>query len=257
MKALITGASSGIGRDMAVLFAKKGIDLVLVARRVERLEVIRRHFEGKVDIKVIQADLSDEKQVISLYEQTKEDNIDILVNNAGFGACEYFYSGSLDNDLKMIRTNVVAVHILTKLFLKDFVSRDSGFILNVASSAAFFPGPLMATYYSTKSYVYKMTESVWEELKSSGSHVHISVLCPGPVSTEFNRVANVNFGIPGLKSREVAEYAAACMFLGKRVIIPGILAKAAHIVSGIIPEKILMKSVYGFQKIKLSRNNNK
>ena len=97
-----------------------------------------------------------------------------------------------------------------------------------------------------------MTESVWEELKSSGSHVHISVLCPGPVSTEFNRVANVNFGIPGLKSREVAEYAAACMFSGKRVIIPGILAKAAHIVSGIIPEKILMKSVYGFRRLSLA-----
>ena len=162
MKALITGASSGIGLDMARYLAKQKCELILVAKDKEKLEKVQETLPTKVTI--IVADLSNEQKVKELYVLTKKENIDILINNAGFGDFGFFTETDLNKEINMIDTNIRAVHILTKSFLKDMEKRDSGYILNVASSAAFQPGPLMATYYATKSYVYQLTEAIYYEL---------------------------------------------------------------------------------------------
>ena len=148
MKALITGASSGIGRDMARVLAKAKVDLILVARRKERLMELKK--ELPVHVTVVVLDVSKRENCEALYQRFVHEPIDILINNAGFGDYGEFHETELDKDLQMVQTNIQAVHILTKLFLKDFIRRDKGYILNVASSAAFLPGPLMATYYATK-----------------------------------------------------------------------------------------------------------
>ena len=203
MRALITGASSGIGREMAIYLAELKVDLILVGRNKEQLERLQNGL--KVDTKVIVADLSDITKVKELYVLTKEDNVDILINNAGFGLFGKFYETDLNRELEMINTNIVAVHLLTKLFLRDMKKRNSGYILNVASSAAFGPGPLMSTYYATKAYVNNLTEAINEELRREECNVVISSLCPGPVDTNFNKVANVNFSVKAMNSRDVAR----------------------------------------------------
>ena len=203
MKALITGASSGIGRDMARYLASLGHELILVGRNKESLEELQN--ELKVDSKVIIADLSDLTKVKEVYVLTKNENIDILINNAGFGLFGKSYETDLILELEMIHPNVEAVHLLTKLFLRDMQKKNSGYILNVASLAAFGPGPLMATYYATKAYVNNLTEAINEELRRSNSNVFVCSLCPGPVNTNFNDVAEVHFNVKALSSEEVAR----------------------------------------------------
>ena len=207
MKVLITGASSGIGRDMAEIFAQKGYNLVLVSRSEEKLQKVKENIlkNNKVDIEIVSIDLSNEQNCKELHNRVKD--VDILVNNAGFGDCGEFTKTDLEKELKMINTNIVAYHILTKLYLKDMKEKNSGKILNVASIAGFMPGPLMATYYSTKSYIVRLSESIREELKKDKSKVQISILCPGPVATDFNNVANVKFHMREASSDKVAKYA--------------------------------------------------
>ena len=166
MKALITGASSGIGKDMAKILYDKGYELILVSKDKEKLT---NAFPSDEKIKLISMDISLVENCIKLYETVKNENIDILINNAGFGLFGNFNETDLNKELNMIDTNIKAVNVLTKLFLKDFIKKDSGYILNVASSAAFLPGPLMATYYSTKAYVYRLTLSIKEELNRMNS----------------------------------------------------------------------------------------
>lgn len=249
MKALITGASSGIGRDMARYLASLGHDLILVARREDRLLSLKSEIQN-VDIKVIKCDVSDIDQCKSLYNQLKEENIDILINNAGFGLAGKFTETDLDKEVSMINTNITGLHVLTKLFLKDFVKRDSGYILNVASSAAFMAGPLLSTYYATKNYVLRLTEAIFEELKKDGSNVHVSALCPGPVDTEFNDVADVAFALKGLKSKDVAKLGIDKMFKNKLIIIPGFIMKSGIFFKRFLPEKILLSISYMVQKKK-------
>ena len=181
MKVLITGASSGIGKDLAKVFAQKGYNLVLISRTEEKLQDVKEEIlkDNTVDIEIIAMDLSNEQNCKELHNRVKD--VDILVNNAGFGDCGEFTKTDLEKELKMINTNIVAYHILTKLYLKDMKEKNSGKILNVASIAGFMPGPLMATYYSTKSYVVRLSESIREELKKDKSNVQIRILCPGPV----------------------------------------------------------------------------
>ena len=151
----------------------------------------------------------------------------------------------------MIDINIRAVHILTKSFLKDMEKRDSGYILNVASSAAFQPGPLMATYYATKSYVYQLTEAIYYEQKKKKSNVHVSVLCPGPVATNFNNVANVNFAVKPLTSEYVARYAIDNMFKEKMLIIPGFKMKCAKFFGRFVSDKFLLRMAYRIQRRKV------
>ena len=248
MKALITGASSGIGRDMARYMASLGYDLILVGRDKEKLEDLQRTL--KVNSNIIIADLSDSTKVKEVYVMTKNENIDVLINNAGFGAFGKFYETDLNNEIDMINTNVVAVHLLTKLFLRDMQKRNSGYILNVASSAAFGPGPLMATYYATKAYVNNLTEAINEELRRENSNVFICSLCPGPVDTNFNNVAGVSFSVKPLTSEEVARYAINSMFKKKVVIIPGFNMKLALFGRRFVSRKFLRKLTYNIQKSK-------
>ena len=249
MKALITGASSGIGLDIARYLATKKYELILVARDREKLESIQEALSTKVTI--IVADLSNEQKVKELYILTKKENIDILINNAGFGLYGDFTTTDLQQELDMIDTNIKAVHILTKAFLKDMEKRNSGYILNVSSSAAFQPGPLMSTYYATKSYVYQLSEALWYEQKKKKTNVQISVLCPGPVDTSFNKRAGVNFSVKPLKSTYVAKYAIDQMMEKKKMlIIPGFKMKCAKFFGRFVSDKFLLRCAYRIQKKK-------
>ena len=182
--------------------------------------------------------------------ESLKENIDILINNAGFGTFGEFTKTDLQTELNMIDTNIKAVHILTKSFLKDMEKRNSGYILNVASSAAFQPGPLMSTYYATKSYVYQLSEALWYEQKKKKSKVQISVLCPGPVDTNFNAVAGVKFGVKPLESTYVAKYAIDEMMKGKMLIIPGFTMKCAKFFGRFVSDKFLLRCAYRIQKKK-------
>ncbi len=247
MKALITGASSGIGRDIARELSKRGYELILVSRDIERLNRVKEQLKTKVE--TVSVDLSVAENCIKLHERFRD--IDLLVNNAGFGDCGKFTETKLDKELKMIDTNIVAYHILTKLYLQDMKERNRGRILNVASIAGFMPGPLMATYYATKSYVVRLSESIREELRREKSKVQISILCPGPVDTNFNKVADVQFALKGLSSQYVAKYAINEMIKGKFYIVPGTKIKLARFASKITPSNIVARVSYNMQKRKI------
>lgn len=248
MKALITGASTGIGRDMARTLHARGIELILVARSADRLEELKSELDGKP--RIISSDLSVEENCRKLYEETKSENIDILINNAGFGTYGMSSEVDLDTELNMIDLNVKSVHILTKLFLSDFEERNRGYIMNVASIAAFLSGPLMSTYYATKGYVLKFSTAIYEELRRKKKNVHISVLCPGPVDTEFNKRAGVKFLINGHTSKFVADYAIKKMFRKKLLIIPGFMVKMGVFFQRLAPTKMLLKISYRLQSCK-------
>ena len=247
MRALITGASSGIGRDIAINLSEKGYDLILVARDLEKLNEVKSKLHTNVE--VVSMDISKAENCKELNEKYKD--IDILVNNAGFGDCGYFTKTSLDKELKMIDTNIVAYHVLTKLYLQDMKQRNSGKILNVASIAGFMPGPLMATYYSTKAYVVRLSEAIREELRREKSNVQISILCPGPVNTNFNKVADVQFALKGLSSEYVAKYAVDKLFKRKFYIVPGWKIKLAKFGAKIAPNNLVAKICYNMQKRKI------
>lgn len=262
MQALITGASSGIGRDIARVLYKKGYELVLVARDESKLNELKEELSSNskekdlpekrnndTQIKVISMDLSIEENCKQLYNM--EPNIDLLINNAGFGVCGEFTKTELDKEISLINTNIQAVHILTKLYLQNMKKRNSGQILNVASIAGFMPGPLMATYYASKAYVVRLSEAIREELKKAKSKVKISILCPGPVSTNFNKVADVEFAVKSLSSAYVAKYAINKLEKGKFYIIPGFSIKLAKIGSKITPTAIVSKISYRMQKRKI------
>ena len=251
MKALITGASSGIGRDMARELNRRGFSLILVAREKEKLQMLQEELKG--DVKIIVADLANEAKLKELYILCKNDNIDVLINNAGFGLFGKFDEVDLASEMEMINVNIKAVHVLTKLFLKDMKKRNSGYILNVASSAAFGPGPLMTTYYSTKAYVLRLTTSIYEELRRDKSNVVVSCLCPGPVKTNFNNRANVEFSVKPLSSEFVAKYAIDNMFNKKLIIIPGFGMKIAYFFERFLTTKGLAKITYNIQKRKNSK----
>ena len=246
MKALVTGASSGIGRDIAKELSKRGYDLILVARDLEKLNELKS--ELKTNSEAVEMDVSIPENCKQLHEKYKD--IDILVNNAGFGGCGYFSSTNLEKEIQMINTNIIGYHVLTKLYLQDMKKRNSGKILNVASIAGFMPGPLMATYYATKNYVVALTRAVRKELKKKKSNVKISLLCPGPVDTNFNKVANVKFKIPGLSSEKVAQYAIDKMLKNKFMILPGTLIKIGKAFSEITPDIIKEEVAYHAQKRK-------
>ena len=272
MWALITGASSGIGRDMSRYLYKLGYNLILVARdenkMLELKEELEKYDGSNEDIKetstyqnsdykttkkminVISADLSNKEECFKLYEKTKEFDIDILVNNAGFGVFGEFSKTDLGIEINLINTNITAVHILTKLYLQDMIKKNKGHILNVASIAGMEPGPLMAAYYASKAYVIRLSRAINKELRKDKSNVKISILCPGPTNTNFNNVANVVFKSPSMPSEKVAKYGIDKTLKGKLIIIPGILNKSVRLFSKIIPDFILETCAYHIQRRK-------
>lgn len=244
MKALITGATSGIGMSIARQLRKRGWELILTGRNEAVLEELRDEL-GNTEI--IAADLADRSEVFRVYEFCRDKDVDMLVNNAGYGLFGRFEQTDLDDELNMINVNIVALHILTKLFLRDFKMRDHGMILNVASSAGFMTGPLLSSYYASKNYVVRLSLAVAEELRRDKSKVTITLLCPGPVDTNFNKRAGVSFSIKPISADYAAEYAIRRTFAGQLIAIPGLTAKAGVFASRFVPHKLLSAVVYGIQ----------
>ncbi len=241
MIALVTGASSGLGRDMARSLARRGIDLIITARRGDRLSELKSELCAAYDIRVkcVTADLSDINAVKRLYESVRKYRIDILINNAGFGVFGEFTESSLQDELDMIDVNIKAMHTLFKLFLKDFTARGCGFILNTASAAGFLPGPWFSSYYASKAYIVRLTQAVAEELRSKKSGVRVAVLCPGPVATEFDRVANVRFLTRPYSSEKLAEHAIDELLRGEFLITENAFTKALIYGAKLVPDRIL------------------
>ena len=256
MIALITGASSGIGRDIARELAKKNYNIIAVARNEQALKEIKTELEGnyKINVDVRAMDLIDRDGCKKLHDDIKKQygTIDILVNDAGFGTCGKFTETNLEKELGMIDTNIVALHILTKLFLQDMVKENKGHILNVASIAGFMPGPLMATYYSSKAYVVRLTQSIRHELYKQHSKVKISALCPGPVATNFNKVADVKFNIAQANSKQVAKYAVNKMLKNRTLIFPNFFIWLGRLFAKILPDQVAAFFCYYAQKRKIS-----
>ena len=250
MKALITGASSGIGREMAYYLASKNIDLILVARRKDELLKIKNELKN-VKVQIMPLDLCEMDNLELLWNETQDKDVDILINNAGFGLFGEFSKTSLERELQMIDLNIVALHYLTKKFLVEFEEKGRGYILNVASSAGFMSGPKLSTYYATKNYVCRLTEAIYQELKMKKSNVHISALCPGPVDTEFNKVANGTFKTKSADSKYVAKYAIDKMFKGKLIIVPTFYMKLSLLAAKLAPRKLMLRIVYSIQDNKM------
>jgi len=227
--ALVTGASSGIGLELATLLARGGYDLVLVARRRERLEEIARAFgeEFGVAVTVIARDRADPDSPRAVAQEVESRGlpIEILVNNAGLGVYGPFAQTPLEKERELIQVNIVALTELTKRLLPAMMTRGRGRILNVASTAAFQPGPLMAVYYASKSYVLFFSEALANELEGTG--VTVTALCPGPTVTEFQTKAGIEgthlFHSPLVRDvRSVARAGYRGMMRGRRVIVPGL-----------------------------------
>ena len=216
-----------------------------MSRNRQALENLKN--EIKTNVQIVCMDLSVVDNCVKLYENFKDENIDVLINNAGFGMYGNFDILDMNKEIEMINVNILACDILTKLFLKDMKKRDSGYILNVGSIAGFMPGPLMSSYYASKSYVVKLTQAIRKELKKSKSGVSVSVLCPGPVNTNFNNTAGVKFAVRPLSSEYVAKYAVDMLFKKKLVIVPGFTIKLARFFSKFTPDNILAEITYYIQ----------
>ena len=251
--AMITGASSGIGREFARQLARKGYSLILVARREIRLKKLAEELEKYGShTKIIAADLSQPAECVRVIKETADLPVKIFINNAGFGACGNFTDTDAETELQMIDVNVKAMHLLMKLMLKKMERQGkSGYILNVASSAGLLPaGPFMATYYATKAYMVSLTRAVAAEQRSKRSHIYVGALCPGPVDTEFNDVAKVKFALPGISPQYCASYALEQMRKRKTVIVPKFTIRAATTMARFVPHKMLIPMIAQLQKKK-------
>ncbi|MBQ4379446.1 MAG: SDR family oxidoreductase [Treponema sp.] len=255
MTALITGASGGIGLELARLFAKDGYNLILAARRLEKLNELKTELETshRVSVTVLSLDLSIPGSAKELFDFTQSQNlsVDILVNNAGFGDFSLFADSSLQKQQSMIQLNVTSLTELTKYFLPQFISRKSGRILNVASIASFMPGPKMAVYYATKAFVRSFSEALSVELKHSG--VTVTALCPGPVSTDFWDRAEAQKSslfkhFLFADSKKVALYGYRRLMKGKVLAIPYFSTRVCVFLTKILPRSLVRNLIYAVQK---------
>ena len=234
---------------MARELAKKGYDLILVARREERLIELKNELNA-ISVEIISMDLSKIENCKKLFEMTKNQEIDVLINNAGFGWFGEFIEMREEKILTMIDLNIRSLTLLCNLYGQYFFKRNHGIILNVASAAAFSIGPLMSEYYATKAYVYKLSIAMNQEFIKQKSKVQVSVLCPGPVLTEFNEVADVKFNLKSQTSEFVARYAIKKMLKKKIIIIPDKMIAIGKFMSRFVSDKTLAKIGYHFQKKK-------
>lgn len=241
--AVITGATSGIGLEFTRQLAKQGYSLLLVARRGGRLCHMRKQLvQHGVRTRVLMADLTTEIGRKNLTIWMKRHKVDVFINNAGFGLAGSFLETDAEREQQMIDLNVTAMHHLMKAALKIMNERGKGSILNVASSAGLLPGgPYMATYYATKAYVASLTQAVAEELRLQGSGVYVGCLCPGPVDTEFNKVADVKFALKGITPEKCVKTALSGMKKRKVIIVPTLTIKGAVIAGRFLPRKSVVK----------------
>lgn len=244
---LLTGASSGIGHEMANILASKKFDLILVARKIEKLEVLKNLLEKERMIKIhaIQKDLSEAENAIALYEEVRERGLEVtmLINNAGVGGYGKFSDTSLEEELKMIELNVSSLVVLTKLFLQDMIVHKRGKIMNVASLLSFLPFPYYSVYSATKSFVLAFSETLAAELQGSG--VTVTTLCPGPVDTTFNTdemwKTNAYKANPPANPRAVAEQGINLLLHGKGKKVVGFNNWFISNLPRITPDTIMMK----------------
>jgi uncharacterized protein len=241
--ALITGATSGLGYEFVKLFANDGYNLVLVARNKQKMEEIKRSFPT-IAVTIISIDLSTPNAAKEVFEIVGKQGItiDVLVNNAGFGLLGHFDVLDIQQQLNMIQLNIAALTELTYYFLQKMKQKNSGKILNVASTAAFQPGPLMAVYYATKAFVLSFSEALVEEL--SDTQITVTTLCPGPTKTNFGAVANVEgtkMFSRAMNSDIVAKQAYDAMLKGKRVVVTGGFNKVGTIAAKFLPRSIAAK----------------
>lgn len=246
--ALITGASKGIGKELAYIFAENGCNLVLVARSSDLLAQIKTEIENKhsVEVHILVKDLCDKKSILELYNEVKEKGIEIdyLVNNAGFGDYGAFADTPWEIYENMISLNVSALTQLTHLYINDWKDRKEGKILNIASTAAFQPGPMMAVYFATKAFVLNLSESVGREVKKD--NITITALCPGPTNTNFGEISKMNAtqlvkNVKIANSRDVAELGYRSMMKGKATVIHGLMNKLAPFAIRFIPRSWIAK----------------
>lgn len=249
---LITGASSGIGYELAINYANLGENLILIARRIEILEDIRNRYKN-IDILILNMDLSDINNTKEIYNIIKEKNIFVnrVINNAGVGLFGDFIETDIDKEISMINLNITSLMILTKMFLNDMKNNKEGEIINVSSIASFMPGPKMAVYYATKAFVTSFSKAIYYEVKNLG--INVSILAPGATSTNFEKASNLeksslfdNMRVDSAKN--VADY--TVRKTPKTLIIPGILNKITVFFVKFIPSNILLKIVDKLQKRK-------
>lgn len=250
--ALITGASSGIGRELARIHAERGGDLVVVARSVDKLNALASELD--VSVTVIGADLAEESAPQEIYDAVKEAGIevDLLINNAGFGGRGKFHERDWQLDRDMIQVNVVALTALTRLFLPDFVARNQGRILNVSSTASLMAGPLQAVYYATKAYVTSFSNAIAEELHETD--VTVTALLPGATDTGFAETSGMDetslfentFG-----AREVAQAGYDGMMAGKLDVLAGVTLGQRMLMKSIpiTPKSVLLKQIRKMQEV--------
>ena len=247
---LITGATSGIGMEFARRYAQKGYRLILVGRRVERMDAFER--ETGATVRKIVKDISTVDACKELLNEVSDEEIDIFINNAGFGDAGEFIKADLEKEIRMISVNDMAMHILFKGILQKMEKQGGGQILNVASSAGLLPaGPYMATYYATKAYVASLTRAVAHELKQKKSPVHVSALCPGPVDTEFNKNADVVFALKGISAEYCVKTCLKGMERNKVIIVPTLSLKALLFLQRLLPMKVILSLVAHQQKKKI------
>ena len=254
--ALITGASTGIGKELASIHAEKGGDLVIVARSKDKLDLLKSELEKKhaVEVLAIAKDLSNPYAPKEIFDEIKKAGIEIeyLINNAGFGALGKFHELELDRQVNMINLNVTALTVLTRLYLPDFVKKNSGKILNVSSTASFMPGPLQAVYYATKAYVTFLSNALAEELYDS--NITVTNLMPGATETEFGAVSGMDkteVFKKTVSARSVAEDGYRGMLNGKLDVISG-LTNSQKIMMRMIPftpKKMILKQVRQMQEV--------
>lgn len=255
MTSLITGASGGIGAELARLFAADGFDLVLVARRKEKLDELKAELESahKIKVSVFECDLSKDGAAQKVFDFTQEQNlsVDVLVNNAGFGDWGLFADCNLEKQKQMIHLNILSLTELTRLFLPKMIGRKNGRILNVASIASFMPGPKMSVYYASKAFVRSFTEALSVELKHTG--VTVTALCPGPVATDFWDTAEAGASkifksLIFADSKYIAKYGYKKLMKGKVLAIPGTSPQAFAFLTKILPRNFVRNLVYKIQK---------
>ncbi|MFH1250882.1 MAG: SDR family oxidoreductase [bacterium] len=256
--AVITGASGGIGYELAIQFAKNGYDLVLIARRQKILEQFAHELQQQYKIRVfpITLDLTIPESIETLYQQLKNLNqpVDVLINNAGFGYFSFFPESNINKTMQMLQLNITSLTHLTRLVSKDMLDRNSGKIMNVASTAAFQPGPLMAVYYASKAYVLSFSQALDQELKDT--NIHVSALCPGATATGFQELAELEnsklmnqMSLMGIMTaEEVATITYNKFMKGKRIIIPGIMNKVGVFANRLFSRKFMTKVIHKMQE---------
>ena len=247
MKCLITGATSGLGLEFAKHLNKEGHELILVGRNKKKLEQIK-------DLgSTICCDLSKEQEVLNLCKKLDKEEIDMIINNAGIGVYGLFKDSKLEDELEMINTNIISLHILTKYFYKKFLKQNKGTILNVSSTAAYTVGPFMSSYYATKSYVYKLTRAIYEENKKLKNNLKISILLPGPINTDFNKKLGISFSLKAQTPSDVVKYTLRKLDKSSHIIVPGIKNRIGKALISILPENFIAKINYKIQSSKVTK----